>query len=62
MKAHTWKKLELENTKKGFHFSGLKAWNEIPIELREIPSLYQFKRKLKAHLKSSKLCFPLLVF
>ena len=34
-------------------FKALKPWNEIPIELRKIPSLYQFKRKLKANLKSS---------
>ena len=46
-------KFKIENTKKGFHLSGLKAWNEKPIELREIPSLYQLKRKLNAHLKSS---------
>ena len=46
-------KLKLECKKKGFHLSGLKAWNEIPIEIRETPSLYQFKRKLKTHLKSS---------
>ena len=46
-------KFKLECTKKGFHLSGLKVWDEIPIEIRETPSLYQFKRKLKTHLKSS---------
>ena len=46
-------KFKLECTKRGFHLSGLKAWNEIPIEIRETPSLCQFKRKLKTHLKSS---------
>ena len=59
-------KFKLECTKRGFHLSGLKAWNEIPIETRETPfchphphsvkgkpPLCQFKRKLKTHLKSS---------
>ena len=32
-------RLNLEFTKRGFHYSGLKAWNDIPIDLRVISSL-----------------------
>ena len=42
----------LEYVKKGFHYSALTAWNSIPINIRELPSLPQFKRNLKSHLKS----------
>ena len=37
----------LEKTKKGFHHNGLKVWNSIPNEVRELPLLYQFKKSLK---------------
>ena len=36
-------KLNLELTKKGFHYSGIKAWNDIPVNIRELPSLRLFK-------------------
>ena len=45
-------RLNLEFTKMGFHYSGLKAWNDIPIDLREISSLHRFKRNLKEYLLS----------
>ena len=32
---------------KGFHYSALKAWNDIPAELRELPTLNSFKKQLK---------------
>ena len=35
-------KLNLELTKKGFHYSGIKAWNDIPVNIRELPSLRLF--------------------
>ena len=37
--------------KKGFHYSALKAWNDIPAELRELPTLNSFKQQLKTYLK-----------
>ena len=37
--------------KKGFHFSALSAWNSIPLSIREMPTLPQFKRDLKTRLK-----------
>ena len=37
----------LEYTKKGFHYSGIKAWNDIPVNIRELPSLRPFKIRLK---------------
>ena len=43
-------KLNLELTKKGFHYSGIKAWNDIPVNIRELPSLRLFKTRLKMHL------------
>ena len=45
-------KLNLELTKKGFHYLGIKAWNDIPVNIRELPSLCLFKTRLKRHLMS----------
>ena len=42
----------LEYVEKGCHFSALTAWNSIPLSTREPPTLPQFKRNLKTHLKS----------
>ena len=42
----------LQYSKKSFHYSGLKAWNEIPTTIRELPTLQQFKKHLKIHLRS----------
>ena len=48
-------KLNLEVTKKGLHYSGIKAWNDIPVNLRELPSLRLFKTHLKRHLMTDEL-------
>ena len=45
---------DLEYAKKGFSYSALKVWNEIPIKIRELPTLGQFKKQLKTYLMSSK--------
>ena len=42
----------LEYSKKSFHYSGLKAWNETPTTIRELSTLQQFKKHLKIHLRS----------
>ena len=42
----------LEYVKKGFSYSALRVWNEIPISIRELPNLCQFKKQLKTHLLS----------
>ena len=42
----------LEYAKKGFSYSALKVWNEIPISIRELPTLCRFKKRLKMHLMS----------
>ena len=42
----------LEYSKKSFHYSDLKAWNEIPTTIRELSTLQQFKKHLKIHLRS----------
>ena len=44
----------LEYVKKGFHYSALKAWNDIPIGIRELPTLSRFKNQLKFYFKSWK--------
>ena len=46
-------KFKLECAKRDFQDSGIKAWNEIPIDHRQRLSLCRFKRKLEKHLKSS---------
>ena len=39
----------LEYVKKGFQYSALKAWNDIPINVRELPTLGKFKKQLKSY-------------
>ena len=41
--------LKLESTKKGFQYAGIKAWNNIPLSIRELSSLSLFKIHLKKH-------------
>ena len=40
-------RLKTEHTKKGFYYSALKAWNDIPANIREIQTLRRFKKELK---------------
>ena len=42
----------LQYAKKGFSYSALKVWNEIPLNIRELPTLCRFKKQLKIHLMS----------
>ena len=41
---------KLEFSKGSFHHSAAKLWNEIPLQIRNSPAIFEFKRKLKAHL------------
>ena len=43
-------KRNLEFPKRSFHYSAAKLWNEIPLEIRNSPTILAFKRKLKAYL------------
>jgi len=45
-------KYNLEYAKKGFSYSALKTWNEVPLNIRELPTLCHFKKQLKKHLMS----------
>ena len=45
-------RLHTEHAKKGFHFTALKAWNDIPPDIRDIKTIGRFKKELKAYLKS----------
>ena len=40
-----------EFPKKGFHYSALKAWNDLPAKLRELPTQNSFKKQLRTYLK-----------
>ena len=40
-----------EFAKTGFHYSALKAWNDIPPKVRELPTQNSFKKQLKTYLK-----------
>ena len=42
----------LEYAKKEFSYPVFKAWNEIPISIRELPTLCHFKKQLKMYLMS----------
>ena len=46
--------LKLESTKKGFQYAGIKAWNNIPLSIRELSSLSLFKSHLKKHFMSKE--------
>ena len=45
-------KYNLEYSKKRFSYTALKAWNEIPMNFRELPTLDQYKKLLESHLMS----------
>ena len=45
-------KYNLEYSTKRFSYTALKAWNEIPMNIRELPTFYQYKKQLKSHLMS----------
>ena len=46
--------LKLESTKKGFQYAGIKAWNNIPLSIRELSSLSLFKSHLKKHFMNNE--------
>ena len=45
-------KLKTELMRKSFQYSAVKNWNDIPVDIRETPSLNRFKKQLKVHFKS----------
>ena len=47
-------KYNLEHSKRRFSYTALKAWNDIPMNIKELPTLYQYKKQLKSHLTSWK--------
>ena len=42
----------IDDVKKAFHYSALRTWNNIPINIRELPILNRFKSQLKSYAKS----------
>ena len=47
-------KIKLEFSKKGFQYTGIRAWNDIPNNIRELSSLSLFKSHLRIHLMSNE--------
>ena len=45
-------KYRTEHSKKGFHYPALKDWNNMPMYIRELPTINTFKRQLKLYIKS----------
>ena len=43
-------KHNLEFSKRSFHYSAAKLWNEIPLQMRNSSTIFAFKRKLKEYL------------
>ena len=43
-------KQNLEFSKRSFHYSAAKLWNEIPLQIRNNSSIFAFKRTLKEYL------------
>ena len=46
--------VELEFSKKEFQYAGIRAWNDIPIDIRELSLLSLFKSHLKRRLMSNE--------
>ena len=44
-------RLNTEHAKKSYYYSALKDWNDVPIDIRELPTVGSFKNKLKHSLK-----------
>ena len=47
-------KVKHEFSKKGFQYAGIRAWNDIPNNMRELSLLSLLKSKLRRHLMSNK--------
>ena len=45
-------RLNTEHAKKSYQYSTVKVWNIIPIDIRELPNISHFKKKLKEFQKS----------
>ena len=45
-------KYTLEHSKKRFSYTALKAWDEIPMNIKELSTLYQYKKQLKSYFMS----------
>ena len=44
-------RLNTEHAKKSYYYSALKDWNDVPIDIRELPTVGSFKNNLKHYLK-----------
>ena len=42
--------INTEYKRRHISYNGIKTWRQIPSAIREIPSFYSYKRKLKEHL------------
>ena len=47
-------KVKLEFSKKVFQYAGIRAWNDIPTNIRELSSLSLLKSHRKRHLMSNE--------
>ena len=45
-------RLNTEHAKKSYQYSTVKIWNTIPTDIRELPTISHFKKRLKEFLKS----------
>ena len=45
-------RLNTEHAKKSYRYSAIKIWNDIPVAIRELPTIIRFKKELKEYLKS----------
>lgn len=45
-------RLNTEYAKKSYYYSAMKVWNNIPVDIRELPTISRFKKELKEYLKS----------
>ena len=45
-------RLNSEHAKKSYRYSAVKVWKEIPVAIRELPTISRLKKDLKEYLKS----------
>ena len=45
-------KYNVKYAKKGFSYSALKTWNDLPLSIRELLTLFHFKKLLRMYLMS----------
>ena len=47
-------RLNTEHAEKSYRYSAIKVWSDIPVAIRELPTISRFKKELKANFQSAE--------